>query len=269
MQVTEIVPDGEYQVEWGINGLQHLLVVDQSNALFDTLLAQIPVGQPLVSSDGADSAAPSVAAFTHSLARRTVGGLYLLGVPATGKWKVEMSRAVFSPTSDGTNGRQVRQRFAEIVVDYVVPTVGELFSNPAYRLDRHDNIEDRGGLRMYDWVGYKVPSPRSEYVQQSKPVMGVAKSTLNGRLVDIQLYSYSFSTWVRADYKYMVGAPGSGLPPDGPWGILVHFTGVGGFSGQTFLYPSSFSGTSGRTYTQSWTRRRWHADIFEQVAFVG
>jgi hypothetical protein len=278
--VTELVSDGQYEIEFGVNGLQHLLVVDVSQAIFDTILAQIPAGQQ--SAPAAPVVAP--AAFTHSLAKRTVGGLILMGVPPTGIYKIQISDSQVTQMADGSNGYMLRARYATPVSDYQIGRVGEF--NGAYHLERHDNIEDRGEIRMYDWVGYSKPPNRSEYMQQSKPVMGTATSSLNGRIIDVQLVSYSFSTYIRADYKYMTGSPGSDLPGDGPWAIVIHFVAVGGFTGQSLLEwsygngsgiqsfwvpggGSSFAGTGGRDFRQSWSRRRWHADFFEQVTLIG
>jgi hypothetical protein len=281
---VETVPNGEYELQFGIFGQQHLLVVDDSNAIYDNRIAQIPVGQPpdevTLEAQQQQVNLPAV------LARRSYGGLWLIGVPLNGVYLQKVSNAEYTALNDGTNGRQLRQRFLTAIGDYVIPNVGDPHpDNAAFRLDRYDNIEDRGEIRLYDWVGYKKPADRIERMQQSRPVYIVPVSFQGAHLVDMQIASVSVSTYVDVFYNYWNwqsgGDNGLARPPDGPFGTIIHFVSVGGFigiesafSGGGFGMPSYYNGTwhagagtYGARFWQSWSRRRWHSDIWEQTSF--
>jgi hypothetical protein len=286
VSVKETVPNGEYEITFGINGQQHLLVVDDSNLVYDMRIAQIPLGQPPTTID--QEQRDQKIQIPAVLVRRGIDGLWLVGVPLNGVYNVAISRAEITNLSDGTNANQIKQRFLTTVNDYVPGNVGDTHPNFGnYRLERFDNVEDRGAMRAYDWIGYNKPSDRSEKMQQSRPVYIVPISFQGTSLIDIQIASVSVSTWVDAIYSYFIwqsgGNNGLALPSDGPFGTVIHFMTLPGFTGQNLsLFAGNnfgipyFSngiwhagaGTSGGYFPQSWSRRRWHSDIWEQVVFA-
>jgi hypothetical protein len=210
-----------------------------------------------------------------------VGGLVLIGV-ANANWKMDMSHQIRRPVPDGSDAYELTVRRACLMNNYETPKIGDKWRRAAiYYLDRHDNIEDRGGLRMFDWVGYTMPKQqrikylqfkgnRMNRLQQNRPVYFVPKTYSGTMLIDIQIASYTESTWIMEVVQYGradTADHGLQLPPNGPAGVVVHF--INGVAIPLFVNGFSFeSGTMWGQFVQSWSRKPWHADIWEQSIFI-
>ena len=285
--VTEKVPNGQFEVLWGVNGKQHLLGVDDSGAIYQKRVAIVSVG---AQENKTEVSSPNVPA-VPGIVRYGYGGLFLMGVSNV-NFKQIMNNPVKTRMTDGTESLEIRIRYAVIQTQYLVPDIGERIRYPPggsqYRYhDRVENVEVKGGLLFYDWIGYMIPKPRVEMHQQNKAVYLVPIQSLNGRLVDMQIASVSQSTYIRHFFTYWVYGRinnantnnGAAAPPDGPFGAIVHFSSIGGFTGQQFLWRSvgfggptattAGTGTSGRNHTLGWARRKWRANIWEQVVYKG
>jgi len=284
--VNEVVPDGTYTIQWGTLGKQKLLVLDISQATYSNLLAQIPVGDQV---DPEQPAAP-IPEVTTPPNKRNFQGMWLLGVPgdqSTYKRNIGILGRK-STLTDGTYGEQITSRYLMCADQFwsSPASIGETHPNfSSFRLDRYENVEERGAMVAFDWVGYKKPADRMERMQQNRSLYFVPISILNGALVDYQICSVSISTSVRVNYKYWLWTAaddnGLALPGDGPYGSVIHFVSIGGFTGQKYLFAGNGfggpynsggwhpgTGTTVGQYTESWSRRRWHSDIWEQASYL-
>ncbi len=280
--VNEIVKGGTFDVVFNVYGKQRVLLVDESNAIYEPRVAVVPLGEPVSTPD----AAPAT---QTPASRYLANNLIYFGVPNT-SWLVRLSQPIVTEVPDGTHGHEVRIRYAQ-VYDQVFQNSSpiDVGSKPpdaptwnAY-FDHADTIEDRAGVRIYDWVGYKKPPNRTEVIQQQRAVYIVPIQLLNGFLVDMQLASVSMSTWVNANYTYYLFDSPPALPVDGPFGSVIHFAAIPGFQAQEFgWFGNGFggpyqdgggwhagSGTLSRNFVLSWARRRWKSNIWEQVTYVG
>ncbi len=297
VKVASSLPNGQFDVQWGVFGQQHLLTIDDSQALYDTRVATIQVGEqnerfvilppdPLVGQNEQNQI------LTPNINRLQRFGLNMMGVPNV-NFKTQISQEIKTRMTDGTKALQIRARFAVVLDQYTVPQRGEAWSpnnNQTFYLDTIENIEDKGGLRFYDWVGYTLPRNdlvtvtvagqniqvnRREKIQQMRPVYIVPKTYLNGRLVDIQLASVSVSTWAWALFQYYLvdeeDNDAIATPPSSPFGSVIHFVSVGGFTGVSMLWSGNGfdvdNGTFGQSFVQSWAMRRWKSTIWERVMF--
>jgi len=276
VQVTEIVPDGQYQIQWGVLGQQHLLVVDDTQAIYPVQVTVVPVGAQL------NATATSPALVPPSFAIPGVSqflnvGVYLMGVP-NASWSSWSKYPQVRQVADGTFGYELRVFYIQVQGTFVTPAIGSQisWSGLTFYHDHVEDYEDRASLTYYTWVGYSIPPPRTELVPINKSLYAPLTQTLNGRVVDLQLASASQSTWGHAYYTYWAsprtnagGNNGLATPSDGPFGAVVHFSAVGGFSGVYALWTgggfSSTYGTTGRGFVLSWSRRRWKSYIWEQV----
>jgi hypothetical protein len=278
VQVTEIIPNGQYDIVFGIFGRQYLLSVDESQAVYQTNLASVPVGsqpQSLVSGGGASTdeiQAPAVVGLK-------IHNLIMLGVTNIG-WTAQTRWPVWFRTSDGTNGIEFHFYYASVIDGWSPPAIG---SRPPdvtgfdARFDRVENVEDRAGIRLFEWIGYSKPPNRTERIQQQRPTYIMPIQLLNNQIIDVQLMSWSQSTWMDAIYKYFPISSPPSLPNDGPFGAVIHFAALPGFQAQEFAFggggfglphgTSAGAGTYGGQFTQSWARRRWRSDIWEQVEY--
>lgn len=287
INVTEVVPNGSYLVSWGVKGKQKLLVVDESKAQYDTTVGRVPLG----TWDAGQAHQEQMTRITDptpptpNLVKIIRYGQFLLGVNS-GSYLGLVSWPKPMPISDGTGAFEMRVRFA-VVIDsnqMQAPYASLPWAGKTYYFDRIENIEDRGAMRLFDWVGVTLPLNRIETLSQNRPTYIVPKSFLNGRIVDIQIASVTIATFVRAYYfyKYINTQRDMDLwtkPVDGPYGSVIHFVAIGGFSGVTAVWAGNGfnvgdathagSGTWGANFNQSWTRRRWRGKIWEEVVFYG
>lgn len=291
VSVLETVPNGEFEITWGVKGKQHLIVVDETLALYDPKVLQLPLGdqeqewvilppeeEELQQQNQQQPTLPSVVKLSRF-------GLHIVGVNNV-NYKQLVSQPRVERVYDGSFALKIRARYVQVMDQTPVAIPGEEWvrGNNTFYLDAYENIEDKGGLQFYDWVGYTMPRNnraiykginynRIERMQQMRPFYGVARSFLNGRLIDIQLYSFTTSLYVDVLYTYYqtpLAAQVVAPPPISPAGVVIHFVSVGGFTGITQLLP--FGGFNDNTGTfgefhQSWTRKRWHANIWEQAIF--
>jgi hypothetical protein len=284
--INENIPNGQFEITWGVNGQQHILIVDDTAAIYPTRVLQLPVGEP---PDEEVEQEQLIETPVPGLNRFNVLGLTLLGVNSSA-YKIAVTTPIRRRMNDGSFAYEIRQRYAVVQGQLGAEDIGErvTFGGQQFYLDRYENVEHKGGLTYYDWIGYTLPTNHTTYIvggntvhanrvergQQMRSYYGVARSYLGQTLVDIQLYSASTSTFADAIYTYFI--PNDYFkqvddpPPNSPAGVVIHFVSVGGFTGVTQLIPlwgfDSNYGTFGQ-FVQSWARRRWKANIWEQVMF--
>lgn len=284
VRVTELIPGGSFDIDFGNKGKQYVLVVDQSQALYERRVAQIPIGEPPIElppeEEQLEVRLPAVNRFLAS-------NLIYLGVP-NASWIARTARPIEAVVPDGTYGIEVRIPYATVYSELFQHgsqiAIGSKPPDQANHnafFDHADNINDRAGIRTFEWVGYHIPPNHNELLQQQRPVYIVPIQVLNGNLIDMQLASVSMSTWMAAQYTYFRLADAPALPPDGPFGSIIHFAAVPGFQAQEVgWFGNGFggphgppwvagSGTIARSFVLSWARRRWKSDIWEQVKYVG
>jgi hypothetical protein len=176
--------------------------------------------------------------------------------------------------SDGSGAIEVRAPYMQLESSYskqALNTAGPTKSSLATYLVSEEGMKEvAAGVVEWDRVWRSLPASRSELMQQSRPCIGVVRTVLNGQLVDIQLFSVSISTWVTVNYTYSLGNAGLSLPADGPAGTVIHSSSGSLTLTQllTFNGFDSNNGTFGQQFNQSWQRRRWAGDIWEQAVYV-
>lgn len=278
ISVVETVEGGDFLITWGTLGKQYTLVVSESPAQYDPLAARMSVGAQgalQVVEEQPDMPMPPQPGVPTLLRM----GLKMLGINNQ-NFKTMISQPLYVPLNDGSGGWEGRARWIAVLDTWTPPAFGE--ANGSYYFDHLENVEDKGGYRLYDWVGYSIPPGRTEVLQQNRPVYTVPKSWLNGVLVDMQIASVTVSTWVNAIYTYRRIATQHDMdtwsvPADGPFGSIIHFVSIGGFSGAEMAFAGNGfdvgdnqhagRGTYGLQFAQNWTRRRWRSNIWEQVIF--
>lgn len=281
--VTELIPGGSFDINFGNKGMQYVLVVDESQAIYERRVAQIPVGEPPIGSPiDQQVQLPAVN-------RYLANNLIYLGVPNI-TWLARTGQPKEIEVPDGTGGIEVRIPYARIMTEIFQHSTQIIVGskppdNPQHNayFDHPDNVNDQAGVRTFEWVGYHIPPNRVERIQQQRPMYIVPIQILNGNLIDMQLASVSVSTWMYGSYTYFLfGAPPA-FPVDGPFGSIIHFAAVPGFQAQEqgwfgngFVGPyfsggvwHAGAGTTARSFVLSWARRRWKANIWEQVTYQG
>jgi len=281
--VTEVIPGGTYNIKWAISGKQWVMVVDDTNAVYATLAVSIGVGPlpptPDQQLSQVNQPQPSVLAVLNRF------NLKMMGVNAL-NWLREIRQPVVTPVTDGTGAYQLRRYFIIVMDQYVQPPIGQVsnWAGVNYYLDAIENIRDAGGLRNYEWVGYSIPPGRSESIYQNKTVYIPSGSVVNGVLVDLQLSTVSQLLPATIFYSYAIQSNGFGAPAIGFYLTIIHYSTVGGFSGdyQEILadangahYGPLASGHSPSniinpppTSNVAIARRRWRSNIWEQAVHV-
>jgi hypothetical protein len=282
--VDEIVPGAEWNVTWGKAGAQRTLAVLDTQAVYDQTLLNWNIADgtalPTAQGNGRQIELPD------SLHVLTWNGLKYINVNAlTDSWVVGRPR--FTRMTDGTKAIVARQKYMAFT-DYM--TVFALGRNQGpmgnqagpFYFTGFEGGEERYGLYIVDLVFATMPASRVEILQQQRTCIGVNVIASGTLVKDIQFWTVSASTFVEVHITYGLDLGLSTTHPnDGPFGVAIHFATFQGIEyapiaeiggGFEYFPPGSppphqhggGRGTFGQKFTQSWSRRIWMGNIWEQ-----
>lgn len=234
-------------IQFGIVGSQSLFTINDSNLRYDPIVLSLVLVQGTGNPGGAGLPEASIIWDGDFSTAQPIGGVRI------------------KQNTDGTKTVELRQRYMQLRANWVKKSLNSAGPMGSYLVDE-DSMDDIGaGLIAWDRVYCTLPAARTERHQQSRAVILPARTYSGSNLIDIQLISLSISTWVDVYYTYHLGFPRT-TPADGPAATVIHFTN-GIFALLPFNGFDVNNGTYGRQFTQSWTRRLWRGDIYEQAIF--
>jgi hypothetical protein len=266
LSVQEVIPGAEWNVIFGKRGGQRLLLVSETQAIYgDTVLSWIVANKSAMIPDIPIPQPP-----TLPLVTRRNGLIYIGADPDNLSGYFPVGQPRISRTTDGTDALIMNWRIMAFTDKYVPPGMNGTipFNRNTYYFVGEQGGQDKNGLYTVDWVAATKPASRTEVHNQQRTIMFPLYQKRGTVILDVQLVSTSASTWVQVNFDYYLEGSPPAIPMDGPIGVVIHYSTVGGVEFPPVLWAQNgFSPDVGNWrlyFITSWSRRRWMGHIWEQ-----